>query len=59
MYRAPLREIRFVMHELLGDDALVKAYADIDYSAELADNIVEEAAKFAENVLEPLNRSWR
>ncbi|MFO1503393.1 MAG: acyl-CoA dehydrogenase [Steroidobacteraceae bacterium] len=56
MYRAPLREIRFVMHELLGDDALVKAYADIDYSGELADNIVEEAAKFAENVLEPINR---
>jgi hypothetical protein len=57
MYRAPLREIRFVMHELLGDDALVKAYADIDYSGDLADNIVEEAAKFAENVLEPLNRT--
>jgi 3-(methylthio)propanoyl-CoA dehydrogenase len=56
MYQAPLREIRFVMHELLGDDALVKAFADIDYSGELADNIVEEAAKFAQNVLEPLNR---
>jgi len=56
MYRAPLREIRFVMHELLGDEALVKAYADIDYSGDLADNIVEEAAKFAETVLEPINR---
>jgi alkylation response protein AidB-like acyl-CoA dehydrogenase len=57
MFHSPLREIRFVMHELLGDSALEQAYADIDYSAELGDNIVEEAGKFAENVLEPLNRS--
>jgi acyl-CoA dehydrogenase len=57
MFHSPLREIRFVMHELLGDAALGPAYADIEYSAELGDNIVEEAAKFAENVLEPLNRS--
>src|SRR6185369_4033640 len=57
MYKAPLREIGFVMHELLGDAALQKGYADIDYSGELADNIIEEAAKFAENVLEPLNRT--
>jgi acyl-CoA dehydrogenase len=56
MYKPPLREIRFVMHELLGDAALVQGYADIDYTGELADNIVEEAGKFAENVLEPLNR---
>jgi len=56
MYKPPLREIRFVMHELLGDERLERGYADIDYSGELADNIVEEAAKFAENVLEPLNR---
>jgi acyl-CoA dehydrogenase len=57
MYQSPLREIRFVMHELLGDEVLAQGYADIDYSAELGDNIAEEAAKFAENVLEPLNRS--
>ena len=56
MYQAPLREIQFVMHELLGDQPLVSGYADIDYSGELADNIVEEAAKFAQNVLEPLNQ---
>ena len=57
MYRAPLREIQFVLHELLGDQPLANGYADIDYSAELADNIVEEAAKFAESVLEPLNQT--
>ena len=57
MYQAPLREIRFVMHELLGDSALEPLYQDIGYSAELGDNILEEAAKFAENVLLPLNLS--
>jgi acyl-CoA dehydrogenase len=57
MYHSPLREIRFVMHELLGDAVLEGSYADIDYSSEISDSIVEEAAKFAENVLEPINRS--
>ena len=35
---------------------LEKLYSDVDYSAEFADSIVEEAGKFAENVLEPLNQ---
>jgi 3-(methylthio)propanoyl-CoA dehydrogenase len=52
-----MREIRFVMHELLDDQRLDKTYADIGYSAELGDNIVEEAGKFAENVLSPINQS--
>jgi alkylation response protein AidB-like acyl-CoA dehydrogenase len=58
MFRAPLRELQFVMHELLPSDNVLEAmYADAGYSRELADNIVEEAAKFSENVLEPLNAS--
>jgi acyl-CoA dehydrogenase len=56
MFHAPLREIRFVMHELLGAGQLDAQYADVDYSAELGDNILEEAAKFAETVLEPINQ---
>ncbi|MEN9705916.1 MAG: hypothetical protein RLZZ393_1795 [Pseudomonadota bacterium] len=56
MYRAPLRDMQFVLHELLGDERLAAYYSDVDYSGELADSIVEEAAKFGENVLEPLNR---
>ncbi len=56
MYRAPLRDMQFVLHELLGDDRLSAYYADVDYAGELADSILEEAAKFGENVLEPLNR---
>jgi len=56
MYRAPLRDMQFVLHELLGDARLESWYADVDYAGELADSIVEEAAKFGESVLEPLNR---
>ncbi len=56
MYHAPLREIRFVMRELLPSGELEQTYAESGYSAELADNILDEAAKFAETVLEPLNQ---
>ena len=57
MYRAPLRDMRFVLHELLGDDRLAAYYSTVDYSGELADSILDEAAKFGENVLEPLNKT--
>ena len=57
MYRAPLRDMRFVLHELLGDDRLAAYFGSVDYSAELADSILDEAAKFGENVLEPINKS--
>jgi len=57
MYRAPLRDMRFVLHELLGDDRLARFYSTVDYSGELADSILDEAAKFGENVLEPLNKT--
>ena len=57
MYRAPLRDMRFVLHELLGDDRLARFYRTVDYSGELADSILDEAAKFGENVLEPLNKT--
>jgi alkylation response protein AidB-like acyl-CoA dehydrogenase len=56
MFHSPLREIRFVMRELLASQGLEQLYAESGYSAELADNILEEAGKFAENVLEPLNQ---
>jgi acyl-CoA dehydrogenase len=57
MYHAPLREIRFVIRELLASGGLDQAYADIDYSAELGENVIEEAAKFAESVLDPINQT--
>jgi len=56
MYRAPLREMRFVLEELLGSGRLGASPHLPDYSDELAQSVLEEAARFAENVLEPLNR---
>jgi alkylation response protein AidB-like acyl-CoA dehydrogenase len=56
MYRAPVREVRFVLEELLDAQRLAASAELADYSNELAHSVLEEAARFAENVLEPLNR---
>jgi len=56
MYRAPLREMRFVLEELLGTAQLGASAQLADYSDELGRSVLEEAARFAETVLEPLNR---
>ncbi|HTW37945.1 MAG TPA: acyl-CoA dehydrogenase [Steroidobacteraceae bacterium] len=56
MYRAPLKEIEFVLHELLGPEALAGCQGFADYSADLANSVLAEAARFAETVLEPLNK---
>ena len=57
MYHSPLKDMRFVMHEVLGDAALQQWYGDVDYSGELADSVLDEAARFGEQVLEPINKS--
>ena len=57
MYRAPVRDVRFVLEDLLDAERLAASVELADYSNELARSVLEEAARFAENVLEPLNRS--
>lgn len=56
-YSAPLKEMRFVMKELAGlaEVCELPAYADID--VDTVDAVVEEGAKFAAEVLTPLNVS--
>ncbi|HEY4367028.1 MAG TPA: acyl-CoA dehydrogenase [Steroidobacteraceae bacterium] len=56
MYKAPLKEIRFALHQLVRDQQLAEIPAHADYSADFADSVLEEAAKFAEEVLDPINR---
>ena len=56
MYRAPLEELRFVLEELLGTGQLAACPALADYSDEVGASILEEAARFGESVLDPLNR---
>jgi 3-(methylsulfanyl)propanoyl-CoA dehydrogenase len=56
-YSAPISEMRFVMDELAGFaelSALIPAYAEA--TPDMADAILGEAAKFASEVLAPLNR---
>jgi len=55
-YKAPLRDIRFVMNELLGYEEHYKSLPDGDEAVDVVDAILEEGAKFAENVLTPLNQ---
>ncbi len=56
-YKAPLRDMRFVLNELLGGADLRAAGFLKDFSADLVDPVLEEAAKICEEVLHPLNRS--
>ncbi len=57
MYRAPLKDLAFVLNELTGARALAGCPSHADYSAEVATSILEEAGKFAEDVLAPLYRA--
>lgn len=56
MYKAPLKELRFAIHQLVGDQRLVGLSDLPDYSTEFADAVLDEAARFAEGVLDPINR---
>ena len=54
-YVAPLKDMRFVMKELAGLDEVSKLPGYEEATADTADAILEEAAKFATEVLDPLN----
>ncbi len=57
-YIPPLRDIQFVMHELLDTEGTLKqmpAHADMD--VDTINAIVEEAGKFASSIVFPLNQS--
>ena len=55
-YKAPLRDIRFVMNELLDfPDHYAGVPGGEEASQDVVDAILEEAAKFCENILSPLN----
>jgi alkylation response protein AidB-like acyl-CoA dehydrogenase len=55
MYHAPLRDLRFVLNELLQAQQLSQLPRYAEFTTELADSILEEAARFGEEVLAPIN----
>ena len=57
VYKAPVRDMRFVIHELHGSEHLRSLKGLEEVTPELIDSILEEAGKFAENVLLPINAS--
>ncbi|MDN3639412.1 acyl-CoA dehydrogenase C-terminal domain-containing protein [Simiduia curdlanivorans] len=55
-YKAPLREIQYVMWELLGYEQHYQSLPGGDEaSSDVVNAVIEEGAKFCENVLAPLN----
>ncbi|MGB3456775.1 MAG: acyl-CoA dehydrogenase C-terminal domain-containing protein [Litorimonas sp.] len=54
-YKAPVRDMQFLLHEVLGFEDLTKYDAFSEVDGDLADAILTEAGKFAEDVLAPLN----
>jgi alkylation response protein AidB-like acyl-CoA dehydrogenase len=56
-YHAPLAEMQFVLTELAGLDQVAQLPGFEEAAPDVAAAILEEAAKFATNVLDPLNQS--
>ena len=57
-YQAPLRDMKFVLHELLDAEREFAALPGFEeVTRDLIDPVLEEAAKLCENVVFPLNRT--
>jgi len=56
-YKAPLEDMRFVLHELYDSKTIMELPGCEDFAPELMDSVLEEAAKLAEEVLFPINQS--
>ncbi len=57
-YRAPIEDMSFILKDVFQVQSVyegIEQYADFDY--DLYNAVLEEGAKFAENVLQPLNRN--
>lgn len=55
-YRAPLRDLQFVLRDIAGIDEVAKL-PGFEESEGVLDSILAEAASFASGVLDPLNRT--
>src|SRR5688572_11611301 len=55
-YHAPLEDMLFVLRELAGVDALAQLPGFEEATPEVVDAVLNEAARFAREVLDPLNK---
>ena len=56
-YKAPVRDIQFVVNEVLESEKVYQSLPGYEEATEdLMNAIIDEGARFAENVLAPLNR---
>ena len=49
-YKAPVRDMQFLLHEVLGFEDLKSYEAFSEVDSDLADAVLEQSAKFAEEV---------
>ncbi|HXV40220.1 MAG TPA: acyl-CoA dehydrogenase C-terminal domain-containing protein [Steroidobacteraceae bacterium] len=56
-YKAPLREMRYALHEVLRVEHHYREIGRADVNAELVDSVLEECARFAEDVVAPTNEA--
>lgn len=56
-YQAPVKDMRFVMDEIAGFKELNQLPAYAEATPDLADAVLDEAARFTRHVLAPLNRT--
>src|SRR3954470_1758451 len=54
-YTAPLKDMKFVLHELAGLAEVAKLPGFEEATPDTVDAILEEAARFSSEVLDPLN----
>ena len=54
-YQAPLKDMRFVINELAGLEEVAKLPGYEDATSDTVDAILEQASKFASEVLDPIN----
>jgi len=55
-YSAPLRDIRFALYDVLGAEGAFRHLQFDDAGRETVDAVLDEAARFCETVLSPLNK---
>ena len=56
-YRAPRRDMQFLLHEVLEVERVLAGLGRDDVGRELIDSVLEEAGRFTDTVLSPLN--WK